>query len=171
MKLFFRYEFNVFFNLTKNGLIVGDKILTHLLSVTIVFSYYNFNYGVRLSRYIGSRHFSPEEQKQIYRPVALKGLKIINPCVVVLLVLLELGKFSAFDVPFNFRFSAQECLQCEMALDHHWLVELGTIYISVGCSGHAQGCHTEAYAGDGRTEEDSQEKIQMKAGKLGHICM
>jgi hypothetical protein len=39
-----------------------------------VFSYYNFNYGLRLSRYIGSRHFSPEEQKPIYRPVALKGL-------------------------------------------------------------------------------------------------
>jgi hypothetical protein len=41
---------------------------------TIVFSYYSFNYGLRLSRYIGSRHFSPEEQKLIYRPVALKGL-------------------------------------------------------------------------------------------------
>jgi hypothetical protein len=64
-----------FFNLTKNGLIVCDKILTHLPSVTIVFSYYNFNYGLRLSRYIGSRHFSPEEQNPIYRPVALKGLK------------------------------------------------------------------------------------------------
>jgi hypothetical protein len=64
-----------FFNLTKTGLIVGDKILTHLPSVTIVFSYYNFNYGLRLSWYIGSWHFSPDEQKPIYRPVALKGLK------------------------------------------------------------------------------------------------
>jgi hypothetical protein len=52
-----------------------SHILTHLPSVTIVFSYYNFNYGLRLSRHIGSRHFSPEEQKPIYRPVALKGLK------------------------------------------------------------------------------------------------
>jgi hypothetical protein len=42
---------------------------------TIVFSYYDFNYGLRLSRYIGSRHFSPEEQQPVYRPVALKGLK------------------------------------------------------------------------------------------------
>jgi hypothetical protein len=64
------------FNLTKNGLIVGDKILTHLPFVTIVSSYYSFNYGLRLSRYIGSRHFSPEQQKPIHRPVALKGLRI-----------------------------------------------------------------------------------------------
>jgi hypothetical protein len=78
MKLFFRYEFNVFLNVTKNGLNVGDKILTHLPPVTIVFSYYNFNYGLRLSRYIGSRHFSPEEQKPIYRPVALKGLRFLR---------------------------------------------------------------------------------------------
>jgi hypothetical protein len=68
----------MFFNLTKNGLIVGDKILTHLPSVKILFSYYNFNYGLRLSRYIGSRHFSPEEQKSIYRPVALKGLGVLK---------------------------------------------------------------------------------------------
>jgi hypothetical protein len=40
-----------------------------------VFSYYDFNYGLPLSRSIGSRHFPPEEQKPIYRPVALKGLK------------------------------------------------------------------------------------------------
>jgi hypothetical protein len=53
-----------------------SHILTHLPSITIVFSYYNFNYGLRLSRYIGSRHFSPEEQKPIYRPMALKGLSM-----------------------------------------------------------------------------------------------
>jgi hypothetical protein len=39
-----------------------------------VFSYYDFDYGLPLSRYIGSRHFLPEEQKPIYRPVALRGL-------------------------------------------------------------------------------------------------
>jgi hypothetical protein len=74
----------MFFNLTNNGLVVGDKILTHLPSVTIVFSYYNFNYGLRLSRYIGSRHFSPEDQKPMYRPMSLKGLmqqSRSDPCV------------------------------------------------------------------------------------------
>jgi hypothetical protein len=39
-----------------------------------VFSYYDFNYGLRLSWYICSQHFSPEEQKLMYRPVALRGL-------------------------------------------------------------------------------------------------
>jgi hypothetical protein len=48
-------------------------------SITIVFTYYDFNYGLRLSRYIGSRHFSPEEQKPIYRPVALKGKSCNHP--------------------------------------------------------------------------------------------
>jgi hypothetical protein len=31
---------------------------------------------IPLSRYISSRHFSPEELKPIYRPMALKGLKV-----------------------------------------------------------------------------------------------
>jgi hypothetical protein len=72
MTLFFRYKFN-FFYLTKNGLIVGDKIITYHIEdkCTIVFSYYDFNYGLRLSQYIGSQHFSPKQQKPIYRSVAL----------------------------------------------------------------------------------------------------
>jgi hypothetical protein len=72
MKLFF-LDMNLMFflKLTKTGLIVDDKILTYLPSVTIVFSYYNFKYGLHLSRYISSRHFSPEEQKPIYRLAAL----------------------------------------------------------------------------------------------------
>jgi hypothetical protein len=47
-----------------------------LFTITIVFSYYNFNFGLPLSRYIGSRHFLPEEQKSIYRPVALRGFNV-----------------------------------------------------------------------------------------------
>jgi hypothetical protein len=39
-----------------------------------VFSYYDFNYGLRLGRYIGLRHFSPEEQKAVCRLLALWGL-------------------------------------------------------------------------------------------------
>jgi hypothetical protein len=74
--IFFRYKFN-FFYLTKNRLIVGDKILTYQMKDKC--NYYNtkdFNYGLRLSRYIGLRHFLPEEQKPIYRSLALKGLKM-----------------------------------------------------------------------------------------------
>jgi hypothetical protein len=61
-------------------LIVGDKILTYHMKdkFTIVFSHYDFNYGLRLSRNISSWHFSPEEQKPIYRPLALKGLRLVS---------------------------------------------------------------------------------------------
>jgi hypothetical protein len=78
--IFFRYKFN-FFYLTKIELTVGNKILTYHMKdkFTIVFSYCGFNYGLRLSQYIGLRHFWPEEQKPIYRPLAQKR---VNTCCV-----------------------------------------------------------------------------------------
>jgi hypothetical protein len=49
----------------------------------IVTTQKGFNYGLHLSWYISSWHFPPEEQKLIYRPVALKGLNPTELTVIV----------------------------------------------------------------------------------------
>lgn len=75
----------------------------------------------------------------------------------MLMLLLELENFLHLVCCSFCKCPVQECMQCEKAVERHWVAELGdSIYLQwkkMGCSGHAQGCHTEASAGNGKTEE------------------